>query len=338
MHMADALISPAVGGAMWLATAGVSAYCAKRLRGDEDDRRVPLMGVLGAFIFSAQMLNFSIPGTGSSGHLGGGMILAILLGPHAAFLTIASVLAVQALFFADGGLLALGCNIFNLGFFPSFVAYSLVYRRIAGNAASLARVFGGCLLSGIVALELGSLAVVLQTGASGISSLPMLGFLLLMAAVHLAIGVVEGLATFAVVNFVRKARPEILDAAAAREGIRPARIRIVVLCLAVAAIGMGGVLSWFASSNPDGLEWSLFRASGQEELEPPKSSVYEVAAQLQSRTGLLPDYEFKGEGVAVESYPAINAGKSIAGLVGAGLSLCLIVLLATFLRRGRATP
>jgi cobalt/nickel transport system permease protein len=68
-----------------------------------------------AFIFTAQMINFTIPGTGSSGHLGGGMILAILLGPYAGFLTMASVLAVQALFFADGGLMALGCNIFNLG-------------------------------------------------------------------------------------------------------------------------------------------------------------------------------------------------------------------------------
>ncbi len=76
---------------------------------------IPLMGVLGAFIFAAQMINFTIPGTGSSGHLGGGMILAILLGPHAAFLVMASVLTVQALFFADGGLLALGCNIWNLG-------------------------------------------------------------------------------------------------------------------------------------------------------------------------------------------------------------------------------
>ena len=77
------------------------------------------MGVLGAFIFAAQMINFTIPATGSSGHLGGGLILTILLGPYAAFLTIASVLMVQALFFADGGLLALGCNIFNLGFFPA---------------------------------------------------------------------------------------------------------------------------------------------------------------------------------------------------------------------------
>ena len=125
MHMADALLSPAVGGTMWAASSGTIAYCSAKMRKELDDRNVPLMGVIGAFLFAAQMINFSIPGTGSSGHLGGGLLLTILLGPHAAFLTIASVLVVQALFFADGGLLALGCNIFNLGFFPAFVAYPL---------------------------------------------------------------------------------------------------------------------------------------------------------------------------------------------------------------------
>ena len=103
MHMADALISPAVGGAMWAATAGLTVYSAKKLKKDLDEHLVPLMGVLGAFIFAAQMINFTIPATGSSGHLGGGMILAILLGPYAAFLVMASVLTIQALFFADGG-------------------------------------------------------------------------------------------------------------------------------------------------------------------------------------------------------------------------------------------
>ena len=99
MHMADALLSPVVGGTMWAVSAGAIACCSAKLRKELDDRNVPLMGVLGAFIFAAQMINFTIPVTGSSGHLGGGLLLAILLGPHAAFLTIASVLVVQALFF-----------------------------------------------------------------------------------------------------------------------------------------------------------------------------------------------------------------------------------------------
>src|SRR5512144_242562 len=121
--MADALLSPPVGGAMWAASASTIAWSSAKVRSGLNDRKVPLMGVLGAFIFAAQMINFTIPTTGSSGHLGGGLLLAVLLGPHAALLTMASVLTVQALFFADGGLLALGCNIFNLGVLPCCLAY-----------------------------------------------------------------------------------------------------------------------------------------------------------------------------------------------------------------------
>jgi len=80
---------------MWAVTAGVTAYSAKKLKESGDDPKVPLMGVLGAFIFAAQMINISIPATGSSGHIGGGMILAILLGPYAAFIVLASVLSVR---------------------------------------------------------------------------------------------------------------------------------------------------------------------------------------------------------------------------------------------------
>src|SRR5512138_2943361 len=125
MHMADALLSPAVGGTMWAVSAGTIAWCSTKVRTGLDEKRVPLMGVLGAFLFAAQMINFSIPGTGSSGHLGGGLLLAVLLGPHAAFLVMASVVAVQALLFGDGGLLALGCNAVNLGLLPAFVALPL---------------------------------------------------------------------------------------------------------------------------------------------------------------------------------------------------------------------
>src|SRR5512145_1953052 len=140
MHMADALISPAVGGTMYAATTGLIAYSSKKLKDEMDNSKIPLMGVMGAFIFAAMMINFTIPATGSSGHIGGGLLLSIVLGPYAAFLTIASVLIIQGLFFADGGLLALGCNIFNLGFFPAFIAYPLVYRKIARAGAGDARI------------------------------------------------------------------------------------------------------------------------------------------------------------------------------------------------------
>ena len=138
MHMADGFVSPAVGCTMWAATAAITVLCARKIKQEKEARLVPLMGVLGAFIFACQMLNFTIPGTGSSGHLGGGLILAILLGPYAGFLVMAAILAVQALFFADGGLLALGCNIFNLGFFSCLVAYPFIYKPLAAAPARAA--------------------------------------------------------------------------------------------------------------------------------------------------------------------------------------------------------
>jgi len=98
MHMPDALLSPTVGVVMWSATAAIATFSARKVQNQLDNKKIPLMGAIGAFVFAAQMINFAIPGTGSRGHLGGALLLAILLGPHAAFLTLASVLTVQASF------------------------------------------------------------------------------------------------------------------------------------------------------------------------------------------------------------------------------------------------
>ena len=125
----------------------------------------------------------------------------------------ASVLAVQALFFADGGLLALGCNIFNLGFFPAFVAYPFIYRKIAGDRPGQARITVAAIIAAIAGLQMGAFAVVLETVSSGISSLPFSTFVLLMQPIHLAIGIVEGFVTAGIISFVYKARPEILQGA-----------------------------------------------------------------------------------------------------------------------------
>lgn len=345
MHMADALLSPTVGGVMWAATAGTIAFCAKKVQRDLDDRKVPLMGVLGAFIFAAQMINFTIPATGSSGHLGGGLILAILLGPHAAFLTIASVLTVQALFFADGGLLALGCNIFNLGIFPCFIAYPLIYKPIVGGGPHLRRLGLGATLAGIVGLQLGALGVVCETVLSGISVLPLKDFLFAMLPIHLAIGLVEGLVTTAVISFVWKARPEILTASAASRPLGNLSVRTVVVGLAVATVFTGGVLSWFASSFPDGLEWSMAKTSGQEELVPPSSPLYAKLAGIQEKTAILPDYTFRAESMGtvpheepVASWPAVDPGTTTSGLVGGSLTLLLAVAIGwAFRRRGQVS-
>jgi len=331
MHMADALISPAVGGTMWLASAALAVRAARRLETQADDRLVPLMGVSGAFVFAAQMINFGIPGTGSSGHLGGGLLLAALLGPQAAFLVMASILTLQALLFTDGGLLALGCNIFNLGAVPCFLAYPLLFRPLVGRGDSPSRWLAASLVAGLVGVELGAAGVVLQTSLSGRTELPLVTFLLLMLPIHLAIGIVEGLATGSVLAFLRKARPEVLQEAESRRGIAKPD-RGLVWGLFGAALLLGGIVSWFASSAPDGLEWSIARTTGSAEL-PSSGAVHTGLARVQSRTALLPDYDFPAgdaaseagptDGAATGRWPSANAGVSLAGVIGSLLVLVL---------------
>jgi cobalt/nickel transport system permease protein len=351
MHMADALISPAVGGTMWAATAGLTIYSARKLGQDMDERKVPLMGVLGAFVFAAQMINFTIPATGSSGHLAGGMILSILLGPYAAFLTMASIITVQALFFADGGLLALGCNIFNMGFFACFIAYPFIYKKIVGDQPTQRRIFGGAMASAIVGLQLGAFGVVLETIFSGITDLPFRTFLLLMQPIHLAIGVVEGLATTLVVIFIWKARPETMELAGPHRETAAGSLRQVLVGLLTLTVVTGGALSWFASTHPDGLEWSIFHATGKEELSGQEHGVHRLVAEVQKKTAFLPDYDFKKgetrgvpeeeakqappESAAPEQWPAVNAGTSVAGIVGAGITMLAAGLIGFGLRRRR---
>ena len=330
MHMADALISPAVGGVMWAAVVGTAAYSIKKIRNDMDEKKIPLMGVMGAFVFAAQMINFSIPGTGSSGHIGGGMLLSALLGPYAGFLTMASILLIQALFFADGGLLAFGCNVFNLGFFACFIAYPLIFKFITRKGMSAKRIFIASLLSVVVGLQAGAFSVVLQTLLSGKTELPFGMFLLLMQPIHLAVGVAEGLVTAAVVAFVWKARPEIVEKVSEGKAFGNISLRRVLTVLAIAVVLIGGSLSWFAPAYPDGLEWSIFKTAGTAELEA-GGGIYDTAAEIQNKTAFLPDYGFKApeaatksvDAEALESWPSVNAGTSVSGLVGGALTLVL---------------
>lgn len=307
MHMADALLSPAVGATFWLASGTVLARCAHTLKTSDRDDLVPLMGVLGAFVFAAQMINVTIPGTGSSGHLGGGLLLSILLGPQAAFLVIASVLTVQALFFADGGLLALGANLFNMGLMSCLVVYPLIYRplmRGAGTLPSKRRIGWVAMLTSMIGLQLGALAVVMQTYWSGISSLPVGTFMWLMQPIHLAIGIGEGLATAALIVFVRQARPDLL---AANASAAPSASSPFVLGVGGLAMLMAGVLSWFASSKPDGLEWSIVHTT-------------DVAAAV----------------AEAPAWPAVDADASLAGVVGGTVTLALVLVVGYWLRRRKS--
>lgn len=351
MHMADALLSPTIGATLWAASAGTLAWSSKRLRGDARPYLVPLMGVLGAFVFAAQMINFTIPATGSSGHIGGGLLLSILLGGPAALIVIASILTVQALFFADGGLLALGANIFNLGIFPCFIAYPLIYRplvKVAEATPSRNRLTVVTVLATVIGLQLGALGVVIETQLSGVSSLPLSTFLLLMQPIHLAIGLTEGLATAAVVAFIHRARPDLIavdKAAAGRAGAGfPTR---VVAIFAALALATGGLLSWFASSHPDGLEWSIEKLTGKGEIEA-DDAIHRAFARAQQRLAPMPDYKFAqtehpattppGDAAPEEAWPAVDAGTSTAGVLGGAGTLVLVMTVGLALRPRRARP
>jgi cobalt/nickel transport system permease protein len=335
MHMSDALLSPAVGGTLWAGAAAAVAVCARRVERDPDPRRVPLMGVMGAFVFAAQMVNFSIPGTGSSGHLGGSLLLAALLGPSAGLLVIASVLAVQALFFADGGLLALGANIVNMGVVPCFVAFPLVFRLVAGRPRPGLRLVAGSLAAGMLGSAMGAAAVAVETNASGISDLPLGPFLALMVPVHLAIGAVEGLATAAVLSMLWRARPDLSDRGAPARRLRP-----VVAGLAAAALLIGGAGCWLASTEPDGLEWAVARTAGAA-IRPPLDGIRVALGHLQASIAPFPDYRPRS------APPALSAegGASLAGVAGAALTLAVVMAafwaLRTLRRRvgaGRGGP
>ena len=324
MHMADALVSPLVGGVMLAATAGLAALSIKRTQNSLDQKKIPLMGVMGAFIFAAQMINFAIPGTGASGHISGGLILAILLGPSAGFLTMAAVLLIQALFFADGGLLAYGCNVFNLGFFACFMAYPLIFRLIVRKGWNGRKIWLASVISAILSLQMGAFSVVLETLLSGKTELPFSTFALMIQPIHLVIGIAEGLVTASVVHFVWKARPEIVEHAVSGHVIGAVSIKKVLAVLAICAVLIGGALSWFASANPDGLEWSIIRVSGAPALQTDEA-LHKTMADVQAKTAFLPDYAAEPDASAEQpaAWPAVNAGTSVSGLVGGALTLAL---------------
>lgn len=293
MHMADALISPAVAGTMYVCSAAAAAYSVKKVRLESDPKKIPVMGIMGAFVFATQMINFTIPGTGSSGHLCGGMLLTAVLGPYAAFLTMIGVLLIQCLLFADGGLLALGCNVWNMAFYGCFIGYFLFWKPIMKKGASRGKIAAASILGCVLTLQLGAFSVTLQTLLSGISDLPFSVFVGTMQPIHLAIGFVEGLITTAVLCFIYEARPEILMEVTEKEKKGKASFKDTLVILSILVVLIGGGLSLAASSNPDGLEWSIEKITGSAEVDSRGTSAYTTAESIQETTAFLPDYAFK---------------------------------------------
>ena len=316
MHMVDALLSPETGAAMWAASAGAAVYATKKITGSGmSEKKLPVMAVSGAFVFAAQMINFTIPGTGSSGHLCGGMLLTALLGPYASFLTMIGVLLIQCLLFADGGLLALGCNIWNMAFYGCFLGAFLIWRPVMKKGMSRGKIIIASVVGSVLTLQLGAFSVVLETLASGITELPFSTFAATMQPIHLAIGLGEGLITAAVLLFIYEARPELLENAGS-SGKNRMSFKGVIGVLCAAAILIGGGISLLASSYPDGLEWSVEQITGETELEA-ENGIYDTASEIQDTAALLPDYSFQDSDSAW--------GTVVSGIVGGVVVIAVCV-------------
>ena len=336
MHMADALLTPAVAGVMYAASAVVAGASIVELHKEEKQdltsaaKKLPTMAVMSALVFAGQMINYTIPGTGSSGHLCGGLLLTSVLGPWAGFLSMIVILTIQSLFFADGGLMALGANVWNMAFYGCFVGYFLIYRplmrsrcfvRRGERAANRLKITLASVLGCVLTLQLGAFSVVLETTLSGITDLPFGAFCAIMQPIHLAIGLIEGLITAAVLLFLYEARPELLrDVRTGGETTGKVSFKGTIAVIAIAAVLVGGGLSLLASGNPDGLEWSLFGNSDagytqnmglDEDSYGVQSSAADKAGAVQEKTAFLPDYSFAGSDSA--------AGTSVSGIAGAAI-------------------
>ena len=351
MHMANELLSLPVASVTLALGAVVIAVTSRRARRSLDSERLPLMGVLGAFVFAAQMINFTLPGMpGTSGHLGGGVLLAIVLSPAAAIFTMSSILIVQCLLFQDGGLLALGCNIINMGVAPCLVGWA-TYRLLLGSpqVAPAWRQYLAAWLACLAGVVGGAALVPLEARASGVLQIPLADFLAIMTGVHLVIGLIEGLITFAVIGYLRRVRPALLGLDRSNALSRLNRTAVAGSLVLTAAV-LAGIVSWFASTHPDGLEWSyLVRRYGpvEQSIRQPVPAVAAVN-QWQARWSPLTDYDRRqaplGQPTLAEpakpdtAWPHVNGWGSLAGVIGTATTLVVLYVASMLMRRRRASP
>ncbi|MGB7538979.1 MAG: energy-coupling factor ABC transporter permease [Anaerolineales bacterium] len=302
MHIPDGFLSLAVAIVFWILTVIAVGYALSRVRTELNERQVPVMGVLASVIFAGQMLNFSVSG-GTSGHLLGAALASILLGPWPALLVMTCVVSVQALIFQDGGLLALGANIFNMGVIGVFVAWG-VYRLIRRLTPDTR---WSQLLAGFLAawssIEIAALVAALQLALSGTSpaniAVPAMG------GIHALIGLGEGLITLGALSFLMAVRPGLLS------GTGPEKSESTLVWIGGLAIALLlTVLSPLASAHPDGLEWVAEQTGF---LDAAQVSTYKI----------IPDY----------AVPGISNGTLatiLAGVLGVAIVLIAALLISRF--------
>jgi len=274
MHIPDGFLSLPVAGVSWAVSAVGIGYSVRKTRFELKEKTIPLMGIMAAFVFAAQMLNFPV-GAGTSGHLLGGVLTAAFLGPYAGALVLTCVLIVQAVVFKDGGLLTLGANILNMAILGTMFGY-IIYRGIFRLTRRIGLSVG---IAGWLSVVLGASLCAAELAAS--KTAPARFVFPAMAGVHALIGIGEGVITTFVVGFVLKIRPDLIYTAGS-----PAwsvRERKKAFAIAGAAVFVLALCAPFASRFPDGLE-KVADALGF------------LNREMMSRTAPLADYGWPGIG------------------------------------------
>ena len=310
MHIPDGMLETRTWASAWVASGSAIAYASRYVRRRTDDARLVLMSVLAALVFALQMLNFPVAG-GTSGHFAGGAALAIVIGPWPAVLVMTTVLTVQALVFADGGIAALGANILNMGIIAPFVgwaAYAAFVRLRATRPSRLA----GAFVAGWLATVAAALATGLEIWASGRA--PLVVVMASMGFVHALIGIGEGVITAGLVGYLLAVRPDLL---AAEDAASKPMSRAALGGLAAAAL-VAAALSFLASASPDGLERVAETLGLMPSAEPSPAF---------SRSP-IPDYVLPG--VANSTLAGI-----LAGVVGLAVSAVAAYALARTLKMRR---
>ena len=305
LHIPDGFLSLIIAVIFWVITIITVGIAISKTNKSLGEKQVPLMGIMAAFIFAAQMLNFPVAG-GTSGHFLGGALAAMVLGPWAGILVMTAVIAVQGLLFQDGGLLVMGANIFNMGLLTAMIGFGL-YRSVLGRSKGLRLSVAG--VAAWLAVVASSLMASLQLWLSGTSRLEIV--VPAMLSVHVLIGLGEAVITVAALAFIERTRPDLLDkkAVAAKGGRGWIYAGVLISLLAV-------VLSPMASANPDGLERV---AKDMGFLHLGRTASYQI----------LPNYTIPFLGNTALS-------TIVAGAVGALVLLGLMIVIGQVLRKRRA--
>lgn len=296
LHIPDGFLSLLVSIICWAITIVTIGFAISKTNKSLGEKQIPLMGVMAAFIFAAQMINFPVAG-GTSGHMLGGALAAIVLGPWAGMLVMTAVIAVQALLFQDGGLLVMGANILNMGLVTAAIGYGL-YRSVMGQSKTVKLTVVG--IAAWLSVMAGALLTSLQLWLSGTSQLTVV--IPAMLGVHALIGLGEAFITVFAVTFIMQTRPDLIG-----EGSESAKASRNWVYVGVIVSLLVVLLSPLASADPDGLERVAtdmgFISAGQ-------SAPYEI----------IPDYTlpFLGE-TALSTI--------IAGVIGAIVVGVVIVLI-----------